>query len=66
MRLVSEGSSLADTGFSSTSTLGVDAGGDGVDGLATSLFGADEKRARACGESLNIAIRDFFILSDRP
>jgi hypothetical protein len=65
VRFVSEGSSLADIGFSSTSTFGVEAGGGGVDGLATSFFGADEKRARSCGESLNITIRDFFILSDR-
>lgn len=65
MRFVSEGSSLADTGFSSTSTFGVDAGGDGAGNLATSFFGADEKRVRSCGESLIITIRDFFILSDR-
>ena len=66
MRFVSEGSSLADTGFSSTSTLGVDAdGGEGED-LTISFFGAEEKRDKSCGESLSMAIRDgFFILSDR-
>ena len=66
VRFVSEGSSLADTGFSSTSTLGIDVdGGEGED-LTISFFGAEEKRDKSCGESLSMAIRDgFFILSDR-
>lgn len=65
VRFISEGSSLADAGFSSTSTLGVDADCDDGEDLATSFSSADEKRDRSCGESLSIAIRDFFILSDR-
>lgn len=66
MRFVSEGSSLADTGFSSTSTLGIDVdGGEGED-LVISFVGDEEKRDKSCGESLSMAIREgFFILSDR-
>lgn len=67
VRLVSDGSSWTDTGFSSTSTFGVDADCDDGDDFASSCFGADEKRDRRSGESLRIAIRDcFFILSGRP
>ena len=67
MRCVSDGSSLASTGFSSGSTFGVDVDCDDGDDLISCFLGAEEKRDRCSGESLSIAIRDcFFILSVRP
>ena len=67
MRFVSDGGSLASTGFSSGSTFGVAVDCDDGDDFVSSVFGGDEKRARCRGESFSVAILDcFFILSDRP